>query len=96
MSMQESAPDGFTTIPHYDELFDGKSIYLSGQSFIRCRFQACTLIIKDVTLLGLFENCSFENCVWHLNMTICDPHAWQEFLKDIAPAITSVLPVAAK
>lgn len=96
MSKPESSSDSFTTIPHYDELFERKSIYLTGQSFIRCRFCACTLIIKDMSLLGLFDGCSFENCVWHLNMTISDRQAWQEFVQNIAPAVASVLPYPAK
>jgi len=87
-----SAPSYFTTIPQADEVFDGKSIYLTGQSFKRCVFRSCTLIIKDITLLAPFQDCSFDNCVWHLNITVSDKDAWQSFLNNIAPAMTAILP----
>jgi hypothetical protein len=92
MSEQEDASTRFVTIPQIDEVFDGRTIYLSGQSFKRCTFRSCTLIIKGVDRLGIFKNCNFENCVWHLDTTISDKSVWQNFLQDIAPAIAMSLP----
>lgn len=92
MTAPENLPEDFTTIPHTDESFDGKSVYLTGQSFIRCSFRSCTLIIKELSAIGLFQDCTFENCVWHLDMTISDRDAWQGFLNGVAPAITAFLP----
>ncbi len=89
----ESEPsDAYLTVGHRDHVFERQSIYLSGHSYEACVFRQCTLIVKDLARLGLVRNCQFENCVWHLNVTIHDRNAWQTFLSEIAPAITYTLP----
>lgn len=80
------------TVPHVGETFDSQSIYLSGHSFEKCTFRNCTLIVKEFTKLGSFKDCSFSDCVWHLNLTVHNYESWQMFLKQIGPAISQTLP----
>ena len=47
---------------HEGEAFHNQTVYISGQAFIRCKFIACTLILRE-TLYHLQE-CTFERCNW--------------------------------
>lgn len=53
---------------HEGETFQNQTVYISGQAFIRCKFTACTLILRE-TLYHLQE-CSFERCNWHVDWVL--------------------------
>src|ERR1700744_1534451 len=53
---------------HDGETFQNQTVYISGQAFIRCKFIACTLILRE-TLYHLQE-CSFERCNWHVDWVL--------------------------
>jgi hypothetical protein len=53
---------------HEGETFTNQSVYISGQAFIRCKFVACTLILRE-TIYHL-EGCSFERCNWHVDWVL--------------------------
>ena len=53
---------------HEGEAFHNQTVYISGQAFIRCKFIACTLILRE-TLYHLQE-CTFERCNWHVDWVL--------------------------
>lgn len=53
---------------HEDETFHNQTVYISGQAFIRCKFIACTLVLRE-TVYHL-EGCSFERCNWHVDWVL--------------------------
>src|SRR5213595_1812950 len=53
---------------HEGETFQNQTVYISGQAFIRCKFVACTLVLRE-TLYHLQE-CTFERCNWHVDWVL--------------------------
>lgn len=53
---------------HENVTFTNQTVYISGQAFIGCTFQACTLILRE-TIYHL-QNCSFERCNWHVDWVL--------------------------
>ena len=53
---------------HEGVVFQNQTVYISGQAFIRCKFVACTLILRE-TLYHLQE-CTFERCNWHVDWVL--------------------------
>ncbi len=53
---------------HEGETFLNQTVYISGQAFVRCKFVACTLILRE-TIYHL-EGCSFERCNWHVDWVL--------------------------
>ena len=53
---------------HENQTFQNQTIYLSGQAFIGCTFQQCTLILRE-TVYHL-EGCTFERCNWHVDWVL--------------------------
>jgi hypothetical protein len=53
---------------HEGETFLNQTVYISGQAFIRCKFVACTLILRETTYH--LEGCSFERCNWHVDWVL--------------------------
>jgi len=53
---------------HEGETFLNQTVYISGQAFIRCKFVACTLVLRE-TIYHL-EGCSFERCNWHVDWVL--------------------------
>src|SRR5947207_813215 len=53
---------------HEGETFRNQTVYISGQAFIRCKFVACTLILRETTYH--LEGCSFERCNWHVDWVL--------------------------
>src|SRR5690349_22031290 len=45
--------------------FQNQTIYLSGQAFIGCTFQQCTLVLRDTVYH--IDRCTFERCNWHID-----------------------------
>lgn len=50
---------------HEGETLSNKTVYISGQAFIRCTFVGCTLVLRE-TVYHL-EGCTFERCNWHVD-----------------------------
>jgi len=53
---------------HEGETFINQTVYISGQAFIRCKFVACTLVLRE-TIYHL-EGCTFERCNWHVDWVL--------------------------
>src|SRR5829696_6173110 len=53
---------------HEGETFQNQTVYISGQAFIRCKFVACTLVLRE-TVYHL-EGCTFERCNWHVDWVL--------------------------
>jgi hypothetical protein len=53
---------------HEGETFQNQTVYISGQAFIRCKFIACTLVLRE-TVYHL-EGCNFERCNWHVDWVL--------------------------
>ena len=53
---------------HEGETFQNQTVYISGQAFIRCKFVACTLVLRE-TVYHLQE-CSFDRCNWHVDCVL--------------------------
>lgn len=50
---------------HENETFQNQTVYISGQAFIRCKFIACTLVLRDAVYH--WEDCHAERCNWHID-----------------------------
>jgi hypothetical protein len=56
---------------HDNVEFADETICVTGNAFVGCRFERCTLqFIGGV--LSYFDQCTFANCVWHFNVVISD------------------------
>lgn len=53
---------------HENETFLNQTVYISGQAFVRCKFVACTLVLRE-TVYHL-EGCAFERCNWHVDWVL--------------------------
>ena len=71
---------------HDGATFENQTVYISGQAFIRCKFIACTLVLRETTYH--LEECSFDRCNWHVNWMLL----WgsPESLTDIKALVTLV------
>jgi hypothetical protein len=63
---------------HEGVTFQNQTIYISGQAFVRCRFVACTLVLRET--IKYLEGCSFERCNWHVDWVLMwgSPESLQE------------------
>ena len=58
--------------------FLNQTVYLSGQTFLDCTFEHCTLLIREGGTV--FSNCKVVGCIFHIDMLVSDHHLWKEFL----------------
>jgi len=75
---------------HEGKVFEDQVVFLAGHSYKNCTFRRCTLSIKSHFFL--VDGCTFEGCVWDLDLVFSDPEVWAKFLRDMAPIITATLP----
>jgi hypothetical protein len=63
---------------HEGVTFQNQTIYVSGQAFVRCRFIACTLVLRET--VKYLEACTFERCNWHVDWMLMwgSPESLQE------------------
>lgn len=81
-------------LSHRNLQFERQTLYITGNSYLNCRFRFCTLVVRELPSGAAFENCRFESCIWELSMNVRDRQAWQIFLDQIAPAIMQSLPTS--
>jgi hypothetical protein len=81
------------TLVHENVVFEDQVVYLAGNTFFDCTFRRCTLLIRE-TVGSAFVNCTFDGCIWHLDILVCDHEYWKAFLEQVAPMITKSLPHA--
>jgi hypothetical protein len=69
---------GMLLTKHEGETFINQTVYISGQAFVRCKFVACTLVLRE-TMYHL-ESCTFERCNWHVDKVLMwgSPESLQE------------------
>jgi hypothetical protein len=53
---------------HEGITFRSQTVYISGQAFVRCHFDACTLVLRE-TIYHL-EGCTFARCNWHVDRVL--------------------------
>ena len=75
---------------HEGKVFEDQTVYLSGNAYFDCSFSRCVLVFRGDA--GPITGCSFQSCVWHLDMVVSDHQAWEEFLTVLAPMISKSLP----
>lgn len=63
---------------HEGATFQNQTVYISGQAFIRCNFQACTLVLRETVYY--LEGCTFDRCNWHVDRVLMwgSPESVQE------------------
>jgi hypothetical protein len=57
---------------HEDLVIDDQVVYVTGHAYRKCKFNRCTFLLRD--LIGVFDHCDFNACVWHLDVLIHDPN----------------------
>src|SRR5258706_16366107 len=69
---------------HEGETFQNQTVYISGQAFIRCKFVACTLVLRESVYH--LEGCTFERCNWHVDWVLM----WgsPESIREIKPLVS--------
>lgn len=75
---------------HRDAVFNHQTLHLTGHVYERCTFNACTLIYRGTP--SVISACSFDSCVWHIDLLIHDPDDWDSFYSEAAHLITKTLP----
>ena len=53
---------------HENKTFSDAMIYLAGHAYINCRFERCTLFLRNTS--ALLDRCTFENCNWHFDYDV--------------------------
>ena len=53
---------------HENETFQNQTVYISGQAFIRCKFIACTLVLRDA--IYHWEDSVADRCNWHIDWVL--------------------------
>jgi hypothetical protein len=84
-----------TFLLHDDLVIDDQVVYVTGHAYRNCKFNRCTFYVRD--LMGVFEQCAFAGCVWHLDMVIHDPEqmpALANLLQVISGSVGSGSPPA--
>ncbi len=78
---------------HEGRTFTDQVVYFGGQMYVRCRFDRCTLVLRDVRGFQVHQ-CSFSVCVWHIDLMIMDADTWKTLTQNIFPLIKDTLPHA--
>lgn len=73
--------------------FKNATVYMSGNAFYDCRFFRCTLVVREGGIPELV-GCTFECCIWHLDVLVNDHRMWESFAKAMFPLIRDSLPRA--
>ena len=68
-------------------------VYTAGHAFINCTFEGCTIIVREAT--GVLDRCTFNACVWHLDLFVNDRDHWAQLVNHIGPLLLGSLPAAA-
>ena len=71
---------------HEGETFQNQTVYISGQAFIRCKFVACTLVLRESVYH--LEGCTFERCNWHIDRVLMWGNA--ESIREIKTLVTMI------
>jgi len=74
-----------------DREFESQTVYLSGHSYMNCKFSRCVLVVKDFNW-GPMPNCEIEDCIWHLDLLIKDRQEWEFFVANQGAIISESLP----
>ena len=74
--------------------FQDQTVYMAGHAFVNCTFDHCTIIVREAT--GVLEGCSFNNCVWHLDLFVPDRERFRALVDNIGPLLLNSLPAAAE
>jgi hypothetical protein len=80
---------GMLLTKHEGVTFQDQTVYISGQAFIRCKFVACTLVLRETVYY--LEGCTFDRCNWHVDRVLMwgSPESVQE-VKALVQLIESV------
>lgn len=58
-------------VRHHGITFENMTVYATGHAYTHCTFTRCTLVFNG-SLAGVFEDCTFTGCAWHLNLVVHD------------------------
>ncbi|MGE5609239.1 MAG: hypothetical protein ACM359_08290 [Bacillota bacterium] len=58
-------------LKHENRVFEDQTVYATGNAYHGCIFRRCVLVAASVNNM-VFDQCSFEACVWHLNFVVHD------------------------
>jgi len=70
--------------------FRDQTVYMAGHAFVNCVFDHCTIVVREAT--GVLEKCTFNNCVWHLDLFVSDRERFQQLVTNIGPILINSLP----
>jgi len=77
---------------HEDVIYEHETIYLSGNAYFDCTFSFCTFIVREAQIV--LTGCTFNSCIWHLDMLVSDHNEWKNFINTFGPFIDQSLPRA--
>jgi len=81
-----------TMLLHRNVVFEDETVYLAANAYFGCTFRRCVLIMRES--VSHLEQCTFDSCIWHLDLLAHDQATWDEFLRTVAPMIAQSLPRA--
>ncbi len=61
---------GGALLPHHFVHFKDAVVFASGNGFVDCNFDHCTIVVHDAT--SLFDGCTFNSCTCRIECTVHD------------------------
>ena len=68
-------------------------VYAAGHAFVNCTFDGCTIVVREAT--AVLERCTFNGCIWHLDVMVTDRDHWAQLVDTIGPLLLGSLPTTA-
>ena len=86
----QQGTDMSTLLLHKNTVFEDQVIFLADNAYIECTFKRCTFMFRETP--SILDRCTFDSCVWHLDLLVSDRQAWARFVQNIVPMIGQSLP----
>lgn len=71
-----------------------QTVHTAGHAFVNCTFEGCTIVVREAT--GVLERCTFNSCVWHLDVFVSERNHWAQLVDTIGPLLAGSLPAVAQ
>lgn len=75
---------------HNDTVFEDRTVYATGNAYLKCNFRRCTVVFKGLPFL--FDTCIFSGCIWHIDVLLHDREQTTELMQFVSDLVTKSLP----
>jgi len=93
MKQLQRGPLSDARLLHEGVVFEDTIVPLAGHVYRNCTFRRCTMLVEGSCAVPTeISYCTFEGCVWRLNVIVPNAESWAEFLQTIGPLMQGSLP----